>query len=219
MMEAHATMLKELKIPLCIVANPTTGFHLVLLPHVKKLSLYSTTMPIHTTTGDGRVLDLGSAFPSLESVSMTTTALWDFGGEELSNALQIASTHPQLKHLELGMSRYLKARPRIPSITFNCLETLVLHSPQLKEAHLQLLTCVQWPALTLLAYQSNKVCPNVVPHLLIHASRLKWLKVSISSDPDFFAGVVSIFGQKSGQIFKEFAYSVGMCTRKELKTC
>jgi hypothetical protein len=95
-------------------------------PQVKKLSLYAGGDPNYSLQGVGRVLDLGKAFPSLESLLMDIVELVEYGGNELSNALQIASTSPGLKHLVLEILEVFNVIPGMSTIMFSHLEILAL---------------------------------------------------------------------------------------------
>jgi hypothetical protein len=156
------------------------------------VSDHALGMPI----GDGRVLDLGATFPSLQFLYMDTVALREYGDEELGNILQIANTSPHLKYLELDTSTDLKALVSILPITFHHLETLVLHSRLFEEAHLQLLAAVKWPSLTTLLYWSDEVYSTIVPTLLKNAPRLRRFTARMYSSQGFFSSLVEAFGEK-----------------------
>jgi hypothetical protein len=194
-LDVQASTLVDLHVLFCIVADPISGFHVPLFPRVKRLTLRAVGDPNEAHTGDGRILNFGHVFPSLEYLCMSTMSLCEYGGEELGNILQIVNTSPTLKHLELNTSKDLKVLFRTLPISFSHLETLVLRSPCFEEVHLRLLASLEWPMLTFLSYQSDGVYPRVVPHLLNHAPRLKWLKIYVYPDPEFLTGLEEAFGQ------------------------
>jgi hypothetical protein len=197
-LNGQVSTLTELHIPLCLVANPTSGFLVACFPRVKRLKLRSLDVSEDAQdapTGDGQVLQFGATFPTLDYLYMDTADLSEYGGEELGNALQIANTNPCLKHLTLVTSPRFKVLPGALSITFDHLETLMLLSDGFGEEHLQLVASMQWPALKSLSYWCDGVYPSVVPHLLAQAPKLKWFVAAITSDPDFFPGLAEMFGQ------------------------
>jgi hypothetical protein len=195
-LNTQTSTLVELHVLFCLVANAASGFCVNSLPHIKRLKLRSLDDSPGGPVGDGQVLQFRTIFPSLETLYMDTGDLCQFGGEELGNALQIASTSPRLKHLTLVTSPHFKALPRALPITFNHLQTLVLLSDLFGEDHLRLVASVKWPSLTSLAYWCDGVYPTVFSRFLEHAPRLERLVAAIGSDSDFLHDLAAMSGQK-----------------------
>jgi hypothetical protein len=176
--------LVELVLPFPVITNPKCGFRVACFLHLKRLTLHAIDEP-DSVTRDGLLLDFGTTFPALQCLSMNTSNLHEYGGEELGNALQISSTACGLKRLTLATSPHLKVLASTVPIKFSHVDSLALHSHMLKEEHLQLLASIQWPSLTSISYKSDNIYPRSVPRLLDHAPKLRWLTVSIGPAKEF----------------------------------